>query len=112
MSSLRCCEYRELEGKTIRRVRWSNDLDWHDLSIDFTDENARVFQVQSGPSRGRRVVRLQKWQPKNPRTLVGTPVRFASQAIGGQMNAEEDNHGGGWSQVSPRATQLLSVPLD
>lgn len=44
MSSLRCCEYRELEGKTIRRVRWSNDLDWHDLSIDFTDETCISFR--------------------------------------------------------------------
>ena len=45
MSSLRCCEYRELEGKTIRRVRWSNDLDCHDMCIAFSDGTQVSFKL-------------------------------------------------------------------
>jgi hypothetical protein len=76
MSSLRCCEYRELEGKTIRRVRWSNDLDWPDLGIDFTDQTHVSFKFSLDLHEDGELLDFKGGNLTNPRTLVATPVRL------------------------------------
>jgi hypothetical protein len=73
MSSLPCCEYRELEGKTILRVRWSNDLDWHDLSIDFTDQTHVSFRLDLHEEG--ELSDFKRGNLTNSRHLVSIPVR-------------------------------------
>lgn len=75
MSSLRCCEYRELEGKTICRIRWSNDLDWHDLSIDFTDETRVSFRFRLIIREETELSDFKDGNLTSPRQLVPIPVR-------------------------------------
>jgi hypothetical protein len=75
MSNLRCCEYRELEGKTIRRIRWSNDLDLHDLSIDFTDETRVSFRFSLTIDEETELSDFKDGNLTNPRQLVPIPVR-------------------------------------
>jgi len=82
MSSLRCCEYRELEGKTIRRVRWSNDLDWHDLRIDFTDETHVSFKFSLDLHEEGELSDFKDGNLTNPCQLVPLSVRAQIETDG------------------------------
>jgi len=75
MSSLRCCEYRELAGKTIRRIRWSSDLDSNKLSIDFTDETQVSFTFSLILVEEADLSDFKGGNLTNPRTLTPTPIR-------------------------------------
>jgi hypothetical protein len=76
MSSLRCCEYRELEGKTILRVRWSNELDWHDLSIEFTDQTHVSFKFSLNLHEENELIDFSGDNLTKSRPLIATPVRL------------------------------------
>ena len=76
MSSLRCCEYQELAGKTIRSIRWSSDLDSHNLSIDFTDETHVSFTFSLILVEQADLSDFKGGNPTNSRALTPTPVRL------------------------------------
>jgi len=75
MSSLPCCEYRELAGKTIRRICWSKDLDSHNLSIDFTDETQVSFRFSLTIDEYAELSDFEGGSLTNPRALTPAPVR-------------------------------------
>lgn len=84
MSSLRCCEYRELEGKTIRRVRWSNDLDCYDLSIVFSDGTHVSFKFSLTLREDSQLIEALGSTFTRCRSLIATPVRGHDTTLEGR----------------------------
>jgi hypothetical protein len=75
MNELRRSEYPRLVGKTIRRARWSNDLDCCNLRIDFTDQTQVSFSFSMSMSKTTESCALKDNDLTSSRHLVILPAR-------------------------------------
>jgi hypothetical protein len=76
MSKLRYADYTDhLAGKTVKRVRWSNEPDFHNLSIEFTDQTHVSFRFELTIDEGVELADFKDGNLSNERRLSAIPVR-------------------------------------
>ena len=68
-------EFPEVHGKTIRRFRFTNDIDYRCVSIDFEDGSILAFKVEVGIQEEVELGVMRKGNIEDIRTLKPVPVR-------------------------------------
>ena len=83
MSKLRYCDYTgNLVGKTITRVRWSNDPDYHSLTIDFNDDTQASFRFNLTIDEEAELSDFKDGNLSNERRLTPIPMRLPIKSLG------------------------------
>jgi hypothetical protein len=67
-------EYPDVHGKTIRRFRFTNDIDYHCVSIDFEDGSILAFKLEFGIHEVAELGVMRKGDIEQVRTLKPVPV--------------------------------------
>lgn len=85
MSKLRYCDYTgNLVGKTITRVRWSNDPDYHSLTIDFNDQTQVSFRFNLTIEEDVELSDFIDGNLSNERSLTPIPIRAQIKPLEGE----------------------------
>ena len=65
----------DVHGKTIRRFRFTNDIDYHCVSIDFEDDSVLAFKLELGIDEEAELGIMRNGNLEDIRPLKPVPVR-------------------------------------
>lgn len=83
MSRLTYCEFRGLEGRVIRTVRWSNQEDFKCLTLTFADETIAMFRLRLTVDEELELADFKDGNISNERSLTAIPIRAQVKPLEG-----------------------------